>query len=763
MGTPVFMFFGTGEFFSGMSTPALVEEGSGPGSGSMLNENEVQLASLAVREIRVAVAHSLLHPFGSPPVRRAIEKAFLCLHELLLLRPRITLDFEGERPRVEQSNLEEGVVDSTHVLYEILQSHEIRKITFTQGLTDGELTRFFALLKPRFLPDEKTALQSLLENPIPNVGINELEPVSLSGTIPGPPAVPPDDVPAPAGPASITFDVSAPLDVLPETDEEVRGEEAEAALDRFLEVVGDIDSEKLRENLIQRLSEKMNATPETANRSEAGPNADWKKLTAEIFTLRDELPTGSKLQQRMDGILKKWPDTLRDLPSRNTTRAVPSVPQSVSRDESQNQIENPSQLLNPAREAESDATLKAYLAGHQIERIIPAWVVLWNGVFSGAESIQALCLRHLSRLNWTRLPRPLQVEGFSYLDNFLKAHWSESLRLSALDRLDAWLRLERNAGHWETLLSRSESFWTLVADASTPAALKTKAKTYMKSLFPHDALESNYQKLGTSSDEQARLIFRSAGPLATAFLREHLVPLDPASIDETETKRLALLVHELESVGEKPLERLLDRLPGERGARVLFALAQNNPFPPSLVEPLRAQLAQYSIDVRRQALTLAETSDRKDLQGWAIELLGDADLDIVRRALKLLTASKMEGVSRLVVAMLETREFPTKDARDSFWIEACQALGDIGDTRAIKPLTDWAQSYGVLEKRKEKPVPVRRAAIQALGRFQRDYVKTFLEKLINEGDPAIIDAASEAHEQVTAKLEQSPERVKQPS
>jgi hypothetical protein len=417
------------------------------------------------------------------------------------------------------------------------------------------------------------------------------------------------------------------------------------------------------------------------------------------------------------------------------------------------QIENPSQLLNPMREAESDAALKSYLAGHQIERIIPAWVVLWNGVFSGAESIQVLCLRHLSRLNWTRLPRPLQVEGFSYLDNFLKAHWSESLRLEALNRLDAWLRLERNAGHWETLLSKSESFRTLAADPATPPTLKNNAKTFLKSLFPHDALELNYQKLGTPGDEQARMIFRSAGPLATAYLREHLVALEPAAIDGPEAARLALLISELESVGEKPLERLLDRLPGERGAHVLFALAQHSPFPASLVEPLRAQLAQYSIDVRRQALTLAETSDRKDLCSWATELLGDADLDLVRRALKLLSASKLEGVSRLVVAMLETREFQTKESRDTLWIEACQALGDIGDNRSIKPLTDWAQSYSAAEKRKEKPVLVRRSAIRALGRFQRDYVKTFLEKLINEGDPALIDVISEAHEQVTARLE----------
>jgi HEAT repeat protein len=106
--------------------------------------------------------------------------------------------------------------------------------------------------------------------------------------------------------------------------------------------------------------------------------------------------------------------------------------------------------------------------------------------------------------------------------------------------------------------------------------------------------------------------------------------------------------------------------------------------------------------------------------------------------------------------MLESREFPNKESKDAFWVEACQVLGDIADPRSIKPLTDWAQTYNLMEKRKEKSLLVRRAAIQALGRFQRDYVKTFLENLINEGDPALIDVVSEAHEQVVARLEKTP-------
>jgi len=735
----------------------------------MLNENEVQLASLAVREIRVAVAHSLLYPFGSPPVRRAIEKAYHCLRELLLLRPRITLDFEGERPRVEQSDLEEGVVDSTHVLYEILQSHGIRKITFTQGLNVDGLTKFFALLKPRFLPDEKTALQSLQENPIPNVGVNEWEPplsglaLLLGQNIPveaapvAPEAATTTVASSPAGPAAITFDVSAPLEVTPETEDDIRYQEAEEAMDRFLEIAGEIDSVNHREGLSRRLAGLLNPTPEPVAPTTVSSLSDWKSLTTELMAIRDALPTGSKLQQRMDGLLDKWPDTPAEIPSMEPPQSSGA---SLSTDailDPSALAENPSQLLNPAREAESDAALRAFLEGHQIERIIPAWVVLWNGVFSGAESIQSLCLRHLSRLNWPRLPRPLQAEGFAYLENFLKAHWTENLRLEAMDRLEAWLRLERNVGHWDTVLPRVESVRALVADLSPPPVLKTRAMVFQKNLFPHDALEANYKKLGTPGDEEARLIMRAAGPLATAYLKEHLSGLDPSAMDGAEAMRLALMAGELETVGEKPLERIFARLPGERGAQLLLALSRHMPFPAALVEPFRAQLAQFSVELRRQALELVETSGRKDLFGWALELLGDADLDIVRRALKLLSAPHLEGVSRPLVAMLETREFSTKEARDAFWVEACQVLGDIADPRSIKPLTDWAQTYSALEKRKEKSVAVRRAAIQALGRFQREYVKTFLENLINEGDPALIDVASESHEQVVARLEKTQE------
>jgi hypothetical protein len=737
----------------------------------MLNENEVQLASLAVREIRVAVAHSLLHPFGSPPVRRAIEKAYHCLRELLMLRPRITLDFEGERPRVEQSNLEEGVVDSTHVLYEILQSHGIRRITFTQGLTVDELTSFFALLKPRFLPDEKTALQSLQENPIKNAGVNDWEPpVPIpsppkdQASVPSAPPVvtPATIVSAPAGPAAITFDVSTPLEVAPETEEDIRYQEAEEALERFLEIASEIDSENHRDDLVRKLSGLMKS-PEDSPKASEKVEGDWKDLTREFFAFRDDLPSGSKLRQRMDGLLQKWSNTLERVsqkqPGTLPTEARPreSVPAETNHAGSGVQEENPSQLLNPAREAESDAALKSFLDGHRIDRIIPAWVVLWNGVFSGAESVQTLCLRHISRLDWAKLPRPLQMEGFSYFDNFLKAHWPENLRLEAMDRMDAWLRLERETGHLETLVPRAESVRALATDPSTPAILKTRALVFLKSIFPHELLETNYRKLGGSDDEQARFFLRSAGPLAAAFLREHLTALDPTAIDAEEAGRLTILIRELEGIGEKPLDRLLDRLPGERGARILFALSKHMPFPASLAEPMRSQLAQYSVEVRRQALALVESGGRKDLYGWAVELLGDADLDLVRRALKLLSLLHIDGASRYVVGMLETREFPTKESRDAFWVEACQALGDMADPMSIKPLSDWAQSYSILEKRKEKPLLVRRAAIQALGRFRSNQVKSFLEKLINDGDAALIDVVSESHEGVVSKLAQPQE------
>jgi len=733
----------------------------------MLNENEVQLASLAVREVRVAVANSLLHPFGSPPVRRSIEKAYHCLRELLLLRPRVTLDFEGERPRVEQSDLEEGVVDSTHVLFEILQSHGIRKITFVQGLTIDELTSFFALLKPRFLPDEKTAIQALQENPNRNVGVNEWEP-PVAAPLPSrepvgkeptkaPVVPPPTVVSAPAGPAAITFDVSVPVEVAPETEEDIRYQEAEEALERFLAIASEIDSEKNRDVLVRRLSGVMSPAPGVAPVKQGEDALDWKGLTSELFSIREAMPAGSGLQRRMDVLLGRWPTTPPLVPVATVAPATKLPATEAPRPETPILADNPSQLLNPAREAESDAALRSFLGNKQYDRLIPAWVVLWNGVFSGAESIQTLCLRHLSKLDWTLVPRPLQLEAFAYLDNFLKAHWSESLRLEALDRLDAWLRLEREAAHWDVILARAEAARTLAADPSTPGVLKTRALAFLKSLFPHDALEQSFRALGTGNDEEARGMLRAAGPMATAFLRKHLAALDPTRLDAAEANRLGLLARELDAVGEKPLERLLDRLPGERGARLLLSLARFMELPTTLVEPLRLQLAQCPAEVRRQALELVETTGRKDLHGWAVELLGDADLEVVRFAMRVLNKLRVDGTSRYIVGMLETRDFPTKESRDEYWVEACQALGDMGDPMSIKPLCDWAQSYSLLEKRKEKTLVVRRAAVQALGRFRSHQVKTFLEKLINEGDASIIDVASESHEQVIARLERAQE------
>lgn len=740
----------------------------------MLNENEVQLASLAVREIRVSIAYSLLHPFGSPPVRRSIEKAYHCLHELLLIRPRITLDFEGERPRVEQSDLEEGVVDSTHVLYEILRSHGIRKITFVQGLTLDELTSFFSLLKPRFLPDEKTAIQALKENPVKNVGVNEWEPPE-NDSAPAdtqPPAQRPTPVEAVAssatGPASITFDASEPLPVAPDTEEDLLFQEAEASLERFIEVVNELGSEPRRAELTRRLSEVVRGDEETPAPPESS-GLDWNLITQELLAVRDGLPGASPLRSRLEGVLKKLPVSEALLAARldaaPTAAATPTPakepPPGLDVSFSAAADENPSQLLNPAKESESDAALRAFLVERRVDRIIPAWVVIWNGVFSGAESIQTLCLRHLSRLDWEKLPKPLQAEGFTHLENFLKAHWAESLRLEALDRLDAWLRSDKEAGRWDALLPRTVVIKGLVADPSTPGVLKTRALTFLKSLFPRQALESNYRLLGTPGDEKACAYLRAAGPLATTFLREHLSVLDPTKIDAEEAGRLAVLAKELEAVGERPLERIMDRLPGERGARILLALSRFNPFPKELVEPFRLQVAQSSPELRGMVLDFLEANPRKDLHGWAVELLADNDLGVVRRALHLLGRMQIDGASRHVVGMLESREFPRKDQKDEFWVEACQVLGDMSDPMAIKPLMEWAQAYGLLEKRKEKTLLVRRAAIQALGRFRSHQVKNFLEKLINEGDAAVIDVASEAHEKVVARLEQAQDQ--QPS
>jgi len=879
----------------------------------MLNQSEVQLASLAVREIRTAVSNSLLHAFGSPPVRRSIEKAHQCLREILLHRPRITLDFAGVKARVEESSLEEGVVDSTHVLHEILQSHQIAQVTFTQGLSLDQLTAFFALLKPRFLPDEQTALSALRESPLKNIWVNGEEPVEakpepkpepeeeILGELvedipqpgeskavekPKPPPLPPKGAsPKPAPPklpsspgdpdqGGVTFPAMGAQPVTPDTVEELRYQEAEGVLDRLLEIMSEIENDRRRESLIQRMGGLMGGiSPQDPKLVEKAP-INLQKWMKECLDLRNDLMPGSSVQRKLDNLMEALPAAITsDLPvpapppplpptveveappppppptleaaapttpftsvgpvetgtsprtplrplakidlagpdHEEETAAVsgpapvlPDPPKSeetsvsasgftgVSPDKSPDQTDKPvsapvpgstdvppgkpsdkpaplptaakfksgastAQILNPAREEEAGASLRRALDEHQMENFIPLWVVLWNGIFSGAETIQALGLRHLARLDWRRIPRPLQLEGLQYLENLLKGPWSEAIRLTALDRLEEWLGVEMAQPDWQVLGPVLNAVRSLGKEPGASGILATRAQTLLKGLFPAATLEKPYGHLGTPQEGEAVWLFQAAGPFAKDFLQERLSTQDASALQGAEGDRLARLIGILENGGERPLERFLERDRTGKGLAKLLALSSKIPFPADQVEAVRQRLAQVSLDQRRQALQLLETSGRKDLHVWALELLQDPDLETVRYALKVLVPLRIGGASRSVIAMLETREWPTKEARESFWAEVCRSLGEMEDTLSIKSLMEWAQSYGLMEKRKEKSLSIRRAALAALGNFKSNQVKTFLEGVLNSGDAEVNDVATDSLEKVAAKLASSPE------
>jgi hypothetical protein len=330
--------------------------------------------------------------------------------------------------------------------------------------------------------------------------------------------------------------------------------------------------------------------------------------------------------------------------------------------------------------------------------------------------------------------------------------------LTGLDRLEEWLRLEMERPEWKAVLPAAEALRALVTDDATPSNLKTRAEGLLKALFPRAVLDSWFDRIlpdgSQVSDPEAVRVFSAAGPLALEFFQEKIMAAEPKALEGREGMKLAALADGLEKAEVRSLDKVLDRAKGDRGIRILLALAGHWPLPAYLADPVRDRLAQFPPDVRKKALGLVEKTQRKDLHGLAVEMLNDADLEIVEQALRILSTLKIAGVSRHVVSMLEARDFPGRDQKEFFWSDACRHLAAMGDSMAIKPLMEWAQSFSLLEKRKEKPLGIRRAALQALGQFRSSQVKIFLERMINEGDPELADVLSESHEKVCALLSQ---------
>jgi hypothetical protein len=133
-------------------------------------------------------------------------------------------------------------------------------------------------------------------------------------------------------------------------------------------------------------------------------------------------------------------------------------------------------------------------------------------------------------------------------------------------------------------------------------------------------------------------------------------------------------------------------------------------------------------------------------------VLAAGQLTEALEALRIFSDLAQEGDSRELIRVVEERDYPQKQDRELFLIEVCQCLGRMVDTLAVPILEDWIHPKGLMDKLKDRPRELKKAALQALGQYRSQQVRSFLEKYVESGDKDLRHEATQALKMVTERL-----------
>jgi hypothetical protein len=96
--------------------------------------------------------------------------------------------------------------------------------------------------------------------------------------------------------------------------------------------------------------------------------------------------------------------------------------------------------------------------------------------------------------------------------------------------------------------------------------------------------------------------------------------------------------------------------------------------------------------------------------------------------------------------------------REDYWVEACRVMGLLTEAYTINILVEWASGYHFLEKKIERPMTVRAAAVEALGQFRSQYAQKFLRKLEKEAEKELRPSIEKALKNLDEKLAETLEK-----
>jgi hypothetical protein len=156
----------------------------------------------------------------------------------------------------------------------------------------------------------------------------------------------------------------------------------------------------------------------------------------------------------------------------------------------------------------------------------------------------------------------------------------------------------------------------------------------------------------------------------------------------------------------------------------------------------------FTPDLQEKLMEMMETFPRKAFRPLLISLLEFPDQPLASRALALLP----EGDAREIISAMKKYK-PHSAGWDQFLIRACQVLGKMADPYSINFLFELAERYKFLEGHRDRPLEIRRAAIEALGNYHFQSVKNYLTALQKGLEKELKPALEESLKSVEEKFQ----------
>ena len=413
-------------------------------------------AATAVRELRVALSNFFLYATGNNMTLLSIQRFLGALESLFKKLPSVTLGESEGRLVVEATTLDERTTGSTNMLKDLFLTHKIHSLTFMKGVDAEELKAFFSLLRPKGLPVGMSLSQAMVQKSLQYIRVNEKVFVALS-----------------------EGETVVQSDAVPKGEQNMQ--EALEALQYFLQIFARVRPENNKREVAQKLMDNMGSWLQTEGmgtsdgQKTAGPEAAkaWLEVLGTVMALKNglaALKTPGEIkntQVGMDELVKKLvllgQEQGVDIKEGEIPLVAPaSVAENVPPPPAAKVEKDPRVVAigqgkleafwEPSLEEKVDEEFEALQDPDQMDVFEGLWEGLWEKIFSGDEKTQALCLRHMIRLRWDRLPRALQVEGLKNLSKLLFETRRASVYPIGLTLAQDWLPQEMAGPDWTHLL-----------------------------------------------------------------------------------------------------------------------------------------------------------------------------------------------------------------------------------------------------------------------------------------------------------------------